>query len=174
MQTAAGQEELAGADERSATSTLYIISAAASETAQAASAEHSQERQDAIRSEQTPSRQAPLEQGRTGRTSVMATLAAAGLPRAAQDSSLRLTQTAMEQLSSFVGKSDVCQQPVHHKGAIENWRIEVAQELEREKTKRASIGESIAQAVQDVSELFLGSRKSARVSGSHICGSFWS
>ncbi|TKA56862.1 hypothetical protein B0A53_01263 [Rhodotorula sp. CCFEE 5036] len=40
---------------------------------------------------------------------------------------------------------------------IEQWRIEVAQELERGKTKRLSIGESVAQAVQDVSELFLGS-----------------
>ncbi|KWU47019.1 hypothetical protein RHOSPDRAFT_31152 [Rhodotorula sp. JG-1b] len=88
----------------------------------------------------------------------MATTAAAGLPRAARTPSLRLTQVAIDQLPSFVSKSEVDQQPAHQsEGAIENWRIEVAQELEREKTKRVSVGESVAQAVQDVSELFLRS-----------------
>lgn len=173
METTAVLEYLAGADERSDTATLYITSAAASEAAHAVSAEHAGELDGHFsRSEQTASKHTRLDhQRQTGRTSVMATTAAAGLLRAARTPSLRLTQVAIDQLPSFVSKSEVDQQPAHQsEGAIENWRIEVAQELEREKTKRVSVGESVAQAVQDVSELFRGSRESAVYLGS---SSFW-
>ena len=173
METTAVLEYLAGADERSDTATLYITSAAASEAAHAVSAEHAGELDGQFfRSGHTASKHTRLDhQRQTGRTSVMATTAAAGLPRAARTPSLRLTQVAIDQLPSFVSKSEVDQQPAHQsEGAIENWRIEVAQELEREKTKRVSVGESVAQAVQDVSELFLRSRESTVYLGS---SSFW-
>lgn len=180
MQTAVVLEELAGADERSDTATLYITSAAASEAAQAVSAEHageldsqfSQGRRDTPQLQQAPSKRAPSDhQRRTGRTSVMATISTAGFPRAARDSSLRLTHTTIDQLPSFIVKTDVGQQAAHQpEGAIETWRVEVAQELEREKTKRVSVGESVAQAVQDVSELFLGSRESALYFGDPTIG----
>lgn len=184
IQSAVMMEDLLVKDEQSDASTLYITSAAASEAVPPS--EHGGQdceldRQSSLGYRDVPASQeargtrAAMGQRRTGRTSVMATIsAAAGLPRAARRLSLAqgalpLTETIMKQPLLSMSKSEDRRQAEQTGMAlIEQWRIEVAQELEREKTKRLSIGESVAQAVQDVSELFLGSRKYRRGGAVHL------
>lgn len=183
IQSAVMMEDLLVKDEQSDASTLYITSTAPSEAVPPS--EHGGQdceldRQSSLGYRDVPASQeargtrAAVGQRRTGRTSVMAKISAAGLPRAARRPSLAqgalpLTEPTMEQPLLSMSKSKDSPQAEHKGGAqIESWRVEVAQELEREKMKRVSVSGSVAQAVYDVSELFLGSRKFRRGGIMHL------